>query len=172
MRYFIIGLKNSGKTTFGKALAKRLALDFLDLDEYLEKREGMGVPEIYSREGEEGFRKLERKALKEVVDNNHIVISTGGGAPCNCDNMNLMEKYGDVIYLKVNDETLVQRLKRAAKHRPIVLGKSESEIRQYIADVRNKCEHHYRRAKYTVDGENPDLEKIAAMLGFPEKSER
>ncbi len=111
----------------------------MDLDEYIEEREKKSIPEIYTRLGEEAFRRLEWKALKEVVKNNNIVISTGGGAPCHCDNMTLMEKYGDVIYLKVTDETLVNRLKKAAEDRPIVLGKSEAELRQYIADLRKNA---------------------------------
>lgn len=164
MRYFIIGFKNSGKTTFGRSLALKLKLDFLDLDEYIERREKSTIPELYSRQGEEAFRRLEWKALKEVIENNHIVISTGGGAPCNCDNMSLMEKYGHVIYLKVSNETLIGRLKHAVKDRPIVLGKTEEELRQYVADLRKRCEHHYIRAEYIVDGENPDLDAIVKML--------
>jgi shikimate kinase len=153
MRYFIIGFKNSGKTTFGRKLARQLEMDFIDLDEYMEAKTGTNIPEMYTRLGEEGFRRLEWKTLKEVVKHDDIIISTGGGAPCHCDNMSLMEQYGDVIYLKVADETLIKRLKRAAKDRPIVLGKSEDELRQYVADLRNKCEHHYLRAHYTVDGD-------------------
>lgn len=164
MRYFIIGFKNSGKTTFGRSLAHRLKLDFLDLDEYIEQKEKTGIPELYSKLGETGFRKLEWKALKEVIHSDHIVISTGGGAPCNCDNMSLMEKYGHVIYLRVSNETLIARLKHAVKDRPIVLGKTEEELRQYVADLRERCEHHYNRAEYIVDGEIPDIEKVAAML--------
>jgi len=164
MRYFIIGFKNSGKTTFGRSLARRLKLDFLDLDEYIEQNEKSGIPELYSRLGETGFRKLEWKALKEVVHNDHIVISTGGGAPCNCDNMSLMEKYGDVIYLRVSNETLIGRLKHAVKDRPIVLGKTEEELRQYVENLRERCEHHYNRAKYIVDGEIPDIEKVVELL--------
>lgn len=165
MRYFIIGFKNSGKTTFGRQLARRLNFEFTDLDEYIEETKGKSIPEIYTAYGEEAFRRLEWKALKEVVKNDNIVISTGGGAPCNCDNMNLMEKYGDVIYLKVGDETLVSRLKKAAKDRPIVKGKSEEELRQYITDLRNRCEHHYLRAKHIVDGEQPDMELLIGELG-------
>ena len=164
MRYFIIGFKNSGKTTFGRALARRLKLDFLDLDEYIEQKEKRGIPELYSQLGEAGFRKLEWQALKEVIHNNHIVIATGGGAPCNCGNMTLMEKYGQVIYLKVSNETLIGRLKHAAKDRPIVLGKTEDELRLYVEDLRDRCEHHYNRAEYIVDGENMDIEKVVSML--------
>jgi shikimate kinase len=164
MRYFIIGFKNSGKTTFGKLLAGWLKMEFIDLDEYLENKESRSIPEIYSALGETAFRRLEWKALKEVVHIDHIVVSTGGGAPCNCDNMNLMEKYGDVIYLQVSDETLIGRLKLASKDRPVVLGKNEDEIRQYIADMRNRCEHHYRRAKYSIDGENINKDEVIRLL--------
>jgi shikimate kinase len=165
MRYFIIGFKNSGKTTFGRILAGRLGLEFLDLDEFIEKREGKSIPEIYTRLGDEGFRRLEWKTLKEVsVQHNHIVISTGGGAPCHCDNMSLMEKYGDVVYLNVSNDLLVERLQQAAKERPIVLGKSESELREYIAQMRERCEHHYLRAKYIIAGDNPDVEELVRRL--------
>ena len=164
MRYFIIGFKNSGKTTFGRELADKLNLGFLDLDEYIELAEGQSIPAIYRRLGEESFRRLEWKALKEAVKRDNIVISTGGGAPCHCDNMSLMEAYGEVIYLKVSDVTLVSRLKKAAGDRPIVQGKSEEELRQYVADLRNKCEHHYLRARYIVDGEMLDIDKVIEAL--------
>jgi shikimate kinase len=165
MRYFIIGFKNSGKTTFGRKLANRMGMEFLDLDEYLEKQEGKTIPEIFTAVGEDRFRKMEWKALKEVIDHHrNIVISTGGGAPCHCDNMTLMEKYGDAIYLNVNNDILISRLKLAAKDRPIVLGKNEEELRQYVAELRLKCEHHYKRAKYIIDGENPDLEMVVDLL--------
>jgi len=165
MRYFIIGFKNSGKTTFGRILARRLKLGFTDLDEYMENQEGMTIPEIYSRLGEEGFRRLEWKTLKKVVKNHEqCVISTGGGAPCHCDNMSLMEEYGDVIYLQVSDKTLVDRLKHAVKDRPIVMGKSEEELREFISNLRWRCEHLYQRAKYKVNGENPDLEGLVRQI--------
>ncbi len=165
MRYFIIGFKNSGKTTFGRILAGRLGLEFLDLDEYIEKREGKSIPEIYTRLGDDGFRRLEWKALKDVaVQHSNIVISTGGGAPCHCDNMTLMEKYGDVIYLNVSNDLLVERLKHAAKDRPIVLGKSEAGLREYLAGLRERCEHHYLRAKYIVKGDDPDVEEVVRLL--------
>jgi shikimate kinase len=164
MIYFIIGYKNSGKTTFGQALSEKLRMEFLDLDEYMEKKEGATIPQIYSRLGEDKFRHLEWNALKEVVHRNNLVVSTGGGAPCNCDNMNLMEKYGEIIYLNVGNTVLIERLKAATRDRPIVLGKTEEELEIYLNDLRNRCEHHYRRAKYVVDGEHPNPDKVAAML--------
>jgi shikimate kinase len=164
MRYFIIGFKNSGKTTFGRRLAEKLGFSFIDLDEYIESINGRSIPEIYSALGEKAFRRLEWEALKAVVKKNNIVISTGGGSPCHCDNMSLMEEYGDAIYLNVSDETLVSRLKIAAKDRPIVLGKSEEEIWQFVADLKSRCEYHYLRAKYIIDGDNLNLDELAERL--------
>ncbi|NJK86247.1 MAG: shikimate kinase [Bacteroidales bacterium] len=92
MRYFIIGYKSSGKTTIGKQLASILKMDFIDLDEEIEKLTGRTVPDIYENDGEKEFRKLEWKTLREVVKLDNIVVSTGGGAPCHCENMDLMEK--------------------------------------------------------------------------------
>ncbi len=166
MRLFIIGYKSSGKTTIGKQLAHRLEMDFIDLDEWIERMEGRTVPEIFSEEGEEEFRNIEWKALKQVVKKDNIVVSTGGGAPCHCDNMNLMEKYGDVLYLRLDTDTLVSRLKSATKDRPIVRGKNEYELREYVTDLKKRCEHHYTRAKYIIDGRDIKPEKIIELLNL------
>jgi shikimate kinase len=139
-------------------------MQFIDLDEYIEKQEGRSIPELYAALGDDSFRRLEWKALKVLVKTDNLVVSTGGGAPCHCDNMNLMEKNGDVIYLQVSDETLVSRLKKATIDRPIVKGKSEAELRAYISALRNRCEHHYKRARYIVDGENINLQSLINSL--------
>jgi shikimate kinase len=164
LRYFVIGYKNSGKTTFGRKLAEKLGLEFTDLDELIEKINGKTIPEIYTDVGDDAFRRLEWKALRSLVKKENIVVSTGGGAPCHCENMNLMEQYGDVIYLKVSDEILVARLKKAAKNRPIVKGKTEEELRIFITELRSRCEHHLNRARYIVDGENLNIDDFITTL--------
>jgi shikimate kinase len=164
VRLFIIGFKSSGKTTLGKKLAECLNLGFVDLDERIEHEEGKVIPEIFLEVGEEEFRLKERKALKQVVKHDNIVVSTGGGVPCHYDNMTLMEKYGVVIYLKVDDDMLVSRLKIAAGTRPILKGKSEEELRLYMADLRQRCEHHYIRARIIVDGNKAEVEDIIHQL--------
>jgi shikimate kinase len=164
VRYFIIGFKNSGKTTFGRKLAEMTGLAFVDLDEYIEQLEGHSVADIYTRLGDEGFRRIEWKALRKAVRTDDLVIATGGGAPCHCENMNLMEQHGKVIYLNVSDETLVDRLKVAALDRPIVKGKTEEELRQYVSALRDRCEHNYQRASYIIDGDNLNAIEVAAML--------
>ncbi len=166
MRLFIIGYKSSGKTTIGKKLAQRLNMEFIDLDDVIELRESKTVPEIYTEKGDAEFRKMEWEALNEIVKKDNIVVSTGGGAPCHCNNMNLMEKYGEVLYIHLDNDTLVSRLKHATKDRPIVLNKSDEELREYVADLRNRCEHHYTRAKYIVEGKDITVERIINALNI------
>jgi shikimate kinase len=164
VRYFIIGYKSSGKTTIGKKLASKLKLKFIDLDKVIEEMEGKSVPEVYIKEGDSGFRIKEWEALRKIVKEDNIIVSTGGGAPCHCDNMNLMEKYGEVIYLKLDNDTLVSRLKLATKDRPIVLNKTDEQLREYVSELRDRCEHHYKRAKYVIDGKNLSVEGIVKVL--------
>ncbi len=164
MRYFIIGYKSSGKTTIGKKLAHRLNMDFIDLDKFIEEMTGSSVPEIYTDQGETEFRNIEWKALKQVVTKDNLVVSTGGGVPCHCDNMNLMEKYGEVIYLKMDNNTLVNRLEKATVDRPIVKNKTREELHVYIQDLRERCEHHYLRARFIVDGKTLKIDELVSLL--------
>jgi len=164
VRIFIIGYKSSGKTTLGRQLADHLGLGFIDLDEVIERLEGKSIPDLYSEEGEEEFRKIEWLTLKKIIKKDDIVVATGGGAPCNCDNMELMEKYGDVLYLKVDDEILLNRLKKLTGVRPIIKNKSDEELREYINDLKKRCEHHYQRAKYTINANNSNVKDIADLF--------
>ena len=164
MRYFIIGFKSSGKTTIGKKLSRLLKMEFIDLDDFIEKMTGRTVPEIFSADGEEEFRKLEWKALKEVVKKDNLVVSTGGGVPCHCDNMAIMEQNGEIIYLKLDNQTLVSRLEKATTNRPIVKNKTKDELHRYIEDLKYRCEHHYLKAKYIIDGKNLKVNELADFL--------
>lgn len=139
-------------------------MEFIDLDEYIEQMTGRSVPEIFSTEGEHEFRNMEWKALNDVVKKNNIIVSTGGGVPCHCDNMNLMEKYGEIIYLRLDNDTLVSRLEKAAVNRPIVKNKTRGELYQYIEDLKNKCEHHYMRARYIIDGKSLRIDDLVKIL--------
>jgi shikimate kinase len=169
VRFFIIGYKSSGKTTIGKKLASRLNLKFIDLDEVIEKREAKSIPDLYVQLGDDGFRVKEWEALREIVKEDNLIVSTGGGAPCHCDNMNLMEKYGEVIYLNLDNDTLVSRLKDATKDRPIVLNKTDEQLRQYVSELRDRCEHHYKRAKYIIEDKNLTVDRIIEVLNEKEE---
>ena len=81
----------SGKTTAGKKLASLLGWSYIDLDKKIEEYEGKSIPEIFSENGEEYFRITESRLLKKLDVGNNTVISTGGGTPCYCNNMDIQK---------------------------------------------------------------------------------
>ncbi|MCC6726394.1 MAG: shikimate kinase, partial [Saprospiraceae bacterium] len=82
MRFFLIGFMGVGKSFLGKALAERLGLPFVDLDEIIEEQEGMSISSIFSSKGEAYFRVVEASCLRNLASKDNLVIATGGGAPC------------------------------------------------------------------------------------------
>ena len=97
IRILLIGFMAAGKTTLGKALAKELGLQFIDLDHYIECRYHSTVSQLFADRGEEAFRQIERNMLHEVAEFEDVVISTGGGTPCFFDNIEYMNQQGITV---------------------------------------------------------------------------
>ncbi len=166
MLIFLIGFMGSGKTTLGRPLARRLGYDFIDLDQLIEKREGMTIAEIFAARGEDHFRTLERTYLGSVIaSGGDAVVSTGGGTPCFHDNMALMNANGVTVYLKLSPATLAGRLASAKVCRPLLADKSPEELLQYVADMLDVREEYYGRAKVVVADPSRDVTKLIDILG-------
>lgn len=157
-RIFLIGYMGAGKTTLGKAFAREMNLSFVDQDWYIEERFHKTVQEIFAERGEQGFRELERQMLHEIAEFENVVISTGGGAPCFYDNMDFMNLKGDTVFLNVTPEVLFSRLKMASQNRPILRGKSNEELKAFIAKTLEKRAPFYSKAKYIFNAD--ELEDI------------
>ncbi len=157
-----------GKTTLGAPLAKALGLSFIDLDHFIEGRYRKSVKEIFAKYGEEYFRALESKVLGEVSTYENIVISTGGGAPCFYDNIDLMNSSGLTIQLEVSPSELFKRLKAGQYKRPILKGKSDEELREFIESSLSQRAKYYEQAKlrYLVDDLYSDeaIEKVVQKI--------
>jgi len=143
----------AGKTTVGKRLSQQLGLQFIDLDLFIENRYRKRINELFAEKGESDFRVLERKALLEVVPFEEVVVSTGGGTPCFFDNMEIMNQWGQTVYLKVSVEELAARLSSRKEHRPLLRGKKPEEISLFIADNLAKREYWYNQATYIFNAE-------------------
>jgi len=141
----------SGKSTVGKGLAKNLNLTFIDMDDFIEQRNMRTIPQIFADDGEEGFRKIERKALVELSAFDDVVIGTGGGAPCFFDNMDMIKKTGKSVYLKGSPRILAQRLKNSKVERPLIKGKNEEELIAFIDETLAKREKWYKQADVVLD---------------------
>ena len=164
MRIFLIGYMGSGKTTLGRKLAKILQHQFIDLDQYIEEHEGRSITHIFEEDGEDCFRKLERVYLHKVINEDDVVISTGGGTPCFFDNMDQMNEYGKTIYINMHPKALLPRLKSSKCNRPLLEGKDEKGMLDYVFKTLQSREKYYHKAKKIVMGYNLTARKLKKIL--------
>lgn len=164
MRYFLMGYMGSGKSAIGKALARRLALPFLDLDELIEKQEGLTISEYFARHGEPAFRKVEHEALKAALIQEDFVMALGGGTPCQPDNLTLIRANGTSIYLKVPVDMLYGRLKQIRAHRPLLAHLSDGELRPFIERQLEEREAFYLKADLVADEKDLNAKKIEDLI--------
>lgn len=143
----LIGYMGAGKTTLGKALADRLGHMFYDLDWYIENRMHRTVQQLFDERGEEGFRLVEHNMLHEVAEFEDVVLSCGGGTPCYFDNMDYMNSRGTTVYLKASADVLFNHLHMGRSVRPLLVGKSEEELMEFITEQLKKREPFYNKAK-------------------------
>ena len=163
-RIFLIGFMGSGKSTLGIQLARRVDYQFIDMDRLIEETAEMSVPEIFNEHGEEVFRKWEHDILVELCRREKLVVATGGGAPCHSQLMDLMNNHGSTIYLKLSPEALLNRLTQSRTERPLIKGKSETELLDFIKSLLKKRESFYKRATHIVDGIKTQPEALAKLL--------
>lgn len=151
MRIYLIGYMGSGKSMVGKGLAQKLGLTFIDMDHYIEERNFRTIPQIFAEDGEAGFRKLEQKALHELSEFDDVVIATGGGAPCFFDNMEMIKRTGRSVYLNGTPRIIAERLKQSKIERPLIKGKTDQELVDFIHETLNKRSAWYQQADVIIN---------------------
>lgn len=142
----------SGKTTFGRALARQTGMQHIDLDFYIEQRFHSTVRDIFAQKGEAEFRRIEGAMLREVGEMDNVVISCGGGTPCFGDNLNYMNEHGLTVCLQAADDIIAGRIIQAGAKRPLMAGKSRDEILRTIQEHMQIRKPFYDRAKLVVSG--------------------
>lgn len=163
----LVGYMGSGKTTVGRQLALALGRTFYDLDWYIEMRYHRTVAQLFEERGEAGFRELERNMLHEAAEFEDIVLSCGGGTPCFFDNMDYICSVSESVYLKATPEVLAQHLKMRKVERPLLQGKNEDELLDFIRTSLKEREPFYLKAKHVVDVtllDNYDKLQISVQL--------
>lgn len=152
-RVFLMGFMGAGKTTLGKALAKDLGISFIDLDQYIECRFMKSVSQIFALKGEQGFREIESRMLREAGEFDDVIVSCGGSTPLIGDNMDFMLEHGQTVYLKCDNETLLRRLKVARSQRPLIASKTDDELAAFIESETARREPGYLRAEFICPGD-------------------
>lgn len=154
----LIGFMGSGKTTFGKACAKKLGMDFLDADEYIVNKAGKPIPQIFAEDGEEAFRQLETEVLMYWRDNlSNTVLATGGGMPLRKENSRLLKEIGRVGYLTATSKEIYTRVK-GDTNRPLLQGENPYEK---ICNLMQQRKPLYENAAdVVIDTNSNDIDAI------------
>ena len=147
----LVGPMGSGKTTIGKRLAEKLKVDFYDADNEIIDKTGVSIDHIFDVEGEEGFRKRESKALKELCSKSNIVLATGGGAVLLEENRSIIKKARLVIYLS---SSVDQILRRTAKSKTRPLLENSTNRRQTISNIIDSRDPLYREVATIIINTN------------------
>ena len=148
-----MGFMGAGKTTLGKALAKDLGISFIDLDQYIERRYMKTVSQIFATKGEQGFREIESRLLREAGEFDDVIVSCGGSTPLIGDNMDYMLAQGKTVYLRCDNDTLLRRLKAASSTLPLIAGKTDPELAAFIESETKRREPGYLRAEFICPGD-------------------
>lgn len=167
-------MMGSGKSSVGRKLSSLLSLPFIDLDEYIEERQGCSVGEIFARKGEAAFRAMERQALDEILGGSPaetgrkgnmgggLVLSLGGGTLTSAENAEKIAEKTLCIYLKATADTLAGRLGSEAQGRPMLAGKN---LHSRVAELLEEREPRYERAaRRTIATDGLSVEEIAGRI--------
>ena len=161
MNIFIVGPMGSGKSTVGKIISDELFLNFFDTDDEIESRTGASIDWIFDLEGEEGFRKRESSILEEMVKQNSIVLSTGGGIILSDSNREMLSSRGTVFYLSTPISVQIERTSKD-KDRPLLKNGDTEEILTRLQKERKDL--YESVSDHVIETENKSSQKVASEI--------
>ena len=166
MKIVLLGYMASGKSTIGREISKKLDMKFIDLDDYISKREKRSISEIFKVEGEIYFRKIESSYLGEILNSkDSFILSLGGGTPCYSNNMELiLNSEASSIYIKAGIKTLVSRLTAEKNRRPLVAELEDDKLVEFVAKHLFERRFFYEQASMTVNTEDKSTEEITTEI--------
>ena len=158
----LIGYMGCGKSTIGIRLSYRLKQPFLDTDKLIEKKEETTITEIFDTKGEPYFRQKETDCIKELLkQKGSYVIATGGGLPMREQNRKLLKKLGNVVYLRVQPQTVYERLKNDTA-RPLL--RTEDPLAKITSMIRERGPFYEECADVIIDVDGRSFEQILQQI--------
>ena len=153
----IVGMMGVGKSAIGRIVAKSLNRNFYDIDENIEKKYNMRIYEIFEKYGENKFRDIEHKEIKNIDKNSNIIIATGGGAFIYERNYNILNRIGLTIWLNAASSIIIERLKKNKNNRPLL---KNEKIDTYINNLLEKRRPLYAKAHITINSQKISKTKM------------
>ena len=154
-----LGMMGSGKSSIGSLVAKKLDLDFVDIDKEIEKKLGISIKEIFKRKGENYFRKFEEKITLNKLKLSSTVISLGGGAFINQKIRRVVLKKNISFWLNWSDQILLDRIRNSTK-RPVAYKLSDDKL---IELIKNRSDL-YSKALYKIKCDNLSKKEIVKKV--------
>jgi shikimate kinase/shikimate kinase/3-dehydroquinate synthase len=154
-----LGMMGSGKSSIGSLIAKKLLLNFIDIDNVIENELGLSIKKIFETKGENYFRKFEEKTTLKKLKSSSTVISLGGGAFSNKEIRKEVIKNHISFWLNWSDDILLNRIKNSKK-RPLAFNSSENEI----IDLIKKRSNIYSKALYKIECDNLTKKEIVKEI--------
>lgn len=150
----------TGKTAVGRALAKRLRMRFVDMDDIIEEREGMKISDIFAKKGEAYFRRVEKMVVKDIAVQSGLVVASGGGAIIDEENVRNFKSNGAIFCLVATPERILERTK-GHTHRPLL---NVSDPKEKISELLAKRAEYYARADYRIDTTDLSVNEVADKI--------
>lgn len=154
----------AGKTTAARRLAQRMGWEVVDTDALFEEKYKISVNDFFNKYDEPLYRKLESEVLKATESLDHVVVSTGGGTACFFDNMDWMNQHGLTVFLRISPQAAVDRVIHSRHKRPLVEGKNEEELTEFVNQHYASRLPFYEQARITAKSEDFDIERLMEAI--------
>jgi len=165
-KIILSGYMGSGKSTIARLLHQKTGIKLTDTDKIIEEKMQLSIAEIFAQKGEIHFRKIEHTVFKELLASDEdLIISLGGGTPCYANNHELLIGEDRLsIYLKASIDTIYNRISVNPQERPLINGKSKSEMKEFIAKHLFDRSYYYNHSMHKITTDDKPPEEIVLEI--------
>ena len=156
----ITGFMGTGKSVVAKELARKLKMEFIDMDQIIEEGLGISISDIFARYGENYFREQENKLVKELSQKENMVIATGGGTLLSSDNARRLGQAGEIVCLYADSQTIYNRVKKK-NDRPLLSGENILNKIDLLLEERKKI---YGNIKWKINTTNFTTQEVVDKI--------
>jgi len=160
MNIVLVGFMGTGKTAVARQLARKVGMKYISTDEIIEDKERRSINDIFKRNGEAYFRRIEKETVKKVAQLDKFVIDAGGGVVLDEENIQTLKKNGKIICLTASAEVILERTKRY-RHRPLL---NVADPKAKVEELLNSRAPFYAKADMSLDTTNLEIDQVVEEI--------